>query len=80
MAKTFAAQSIPGNHDVDFVVEDGPLTAMNVKAIVLYSNGEEDMSRREVVDIWPELTTSQKAQIQTSYNRLVSLFDAHFLG
>lgn len=83
MAQTYTATIIPGNHDVDYRIDDqGQITGMIVKSVVVYGNGEEDQELRirKEFDIWPLLTDNQKITAQTQYAFLVELFDINFLG
>ncbi len=79
--KTYEAQSISGNHDIDYRVDEaGQITAMRVKSIVVYSDGSEDLRRREEVDVWPLLNIGQQITAQIEYDLVVALFNAEFLS
>jgi len=78
MAKTYVAQSVGKNHDWDFSVDEaGQITGLNISAEVDYTG---DVRRGEVLDIWPVLNATQKAQIQTAYDLVAQWFNAQFLG
>lgn len=77
MAKTYTAQSVNPNHDIDVNVDDaGNITGWTLSAEVNFGA----MGRTEELDIWPLLTPAQKETLQTAYNRMREIFRKHLLG
>ncbi len=77
MAKTYIADKVIPNYDIDTTVDkNGKITAWVLNGDVNY--GTRGMS--ESLDIWPLLTTAQKSTLQTIYNKMGQLFANHFLN
>jgi hypothetical protein len=82
MAETYTAVMVePDNHNWNFSESDNnTIIALEVTTSVTYSNGTDEIIRREKLDIWPLLSATQKAKIKTAYEESRQLFDNHFIG
>lgn len=77
MAKTCVAIAVGKNHDWDFDIDEfGQITKLNISSEVDYTH---DIRRGEVLDIWPVLNASQKAQFQVIYDLVKTWFNNQIL-
>ena len=77
MPKTWTAQEVRGISQVRFIVDGlGNVTGLNVIGEV--NDGEKWMPL--ALDLWPDLTATQKTQMQALFTKLKTAYQQRILG
>jgi len=76
MAKQYTAQDIVSIGNVQFVTDNGTITAIQVTAEVNYGT----MGMTEHANIWPQLTSIQRDKAQQFYDRLLVILNDEYIG
>lgn len=76
MPKTYTAQSITHINPIQVIRTEGVVTGLVVNCDVNYG----ELGMQQEVDIWEDLTPTQKTKVVSIYNFIKAKVEDYFLG